>query len=218
MVTAKRYGTKSALSPNRVEALTDGVFAIVMTLLVLELSLPVVAEGSARVGLAQGLINMWPKFLSYFVTFLMLGFMWFMHHIQFSYIKRSDSLLVWANIVFLMFIALLPFSTSLLGEYMGEQLPILIYGGNFIACMIVRYILWSYVTGKYRLVDTDIPSHEVRAPKIFIPVGITFFAIAMGLSYLNTAAAICIFAASIIFFIVNTMLHYRISAAGQTTK
>jgi hypothetical protein len=101
---------------------------------------------------------------------------------------------------------------------MGERLPVLIYGGNLIACMIVRYILWSYATGKCRLVDKDIPSHEVRAPKIWIPVGMTFFAIAMGISYLNTVAAICIFAASITLFIVNTALRYRISAAGQTAK
>ncbi len=217
MVTAKRWGT-ILLSPSRIEALTDGVFAIVMTLLVLELSLPVVAGSSAHAGLAQGLISMWPKFLSYFVTFLMLGFMWFMHHLQFSQIKRSDSVLVWANIIFLMFVALLPFSTSMLGEYMGEQLPVLVYGGNFIACMTVRYILWSYATGKYRLVDKDIDPGEVRAPKIFIPRGIAFFAIAMGISYLNAVAAICIFAAYLIFAIINTMIHYRISSAGQTAK
>ena len=138
----KRKVASIALSPHRLEALTDGVFAIVMTLLVLELSVPVIAEGSVHTELGKQLLDMWPKFLSYVVTFFMLGVMWFHHHRQFSQIKQSDSILVWANIVYLMFVAILPFSTSLIGEYIEERLPVFIYGGNFIACWICRYIIW----------------------------------------------------------------------------
>ena len=86
------------LSPHRIEALTDAVFAIVMTLLVLELSIPVIAEDSAHYELWLRLINMWPKFLSYGVTFLMLGFMWIFHHRRFSHIKRTDNVFSWINI------------------------------------------------------------------------------------------------------------------------
>ena len=106
---------KITLSPRRIEALTDGVFAIVMTLLVLELSVSAIAEGSVHAELWPRLIDMWPKFLSYAVTFLMLGFMWIFHHRQFSHIKRSDNVFAWINIIALMFVALLPFSTSMLG-------------------------------------------------------------------------------------------------------
>ena len=102
------------LSPHRLESLTDAVFAIVMTILVLELSVPAIAEGSAHAGLWSRLIDMWPKFLSYGVTFLMLGFMWIFHHRQFSHIRRLDNVFAWINIFALMFVALLPFSTSLL--------------------------------------------------------------------------------------------------------
>ena len=68
MISAKRNAMKIALSTNRVEALTDGVFAIVMTLLVLELSIPMVTEGSAHAELTYGLLNIWPKFLTYVFT------------------------------------------------------------------------------------------------------------------------------------------------------
>ena len=115
MQTAKQVTIRTALSPNRIEALTDGVFAIVMTLLVLELSVPAIAGGSAEAELTTRLFEMWPKFVSYTVTFVMLGFMWSIHHYQFDRIKSADSVLVWLNIVFLMLISLLPFSTSLLG-------------------------------------------------------------------------------------------------------
>jgi uncharacterized membrane protein len=210
MITVKQSPVKAPIPPGRVEALTDGVFAIVMTILVLELSIPVVAGNSTHNELTQGLISIWPKILSYVATFLILGFMWNVHHRQFNMIKRSDSVLVWLNILFLMFVALLPFSTSVLGEYLGEQLPILIYGGNFIVCMITRYILWSYATGKYRLVDTDIDPDEVRSQKLMIRVGLISIAVAMGISYLNTFAAICMISVSIIIGIVKSTSYYRV--------
>jgi uncharacterized membrane protein len=84
MMNAKPMVTRKALSPNRLEALTDGVFAIVMTILVLELGLPVITGELSNTELTIRLAAMWPKFLSFFVTFLMLGFMWSVHHYQFS--------------------------------------------------------------------------------------------------------------------------------------
>ena len=206
------------LSPHRLEALTDAVFAIVMTLLVLELSVPVIAEGSAHAELWPRLINMWPKFLSYGVTFLMLGFMWIFHHRQFSHIKRSDNMFAWINIIALMFVALLPFSTSLLGEYIDEQVAVLIYGGNFIACTVARYISWLYATGNYRLVDRHIDPQEVKVPKIWLPMGGVCFLIGMGVSFLSTIASVCIFAALLILFSVRSTLTYRAGALRQSSK
>jgi uncharacterized membrane protein len=153
---------------------------------------------------------MWSKFTSYAVTFLVLGYMWCMHHWQFSFIKHVDSMLIWTNILFLMFTALLPFSTSLLGDYMGHQLPGLVYGGNFMACMLMCFIKWSYATRKYRLVDADIDWHEVKIRNLTVIAGIVLFAIAMGISYLNPMVSIGIFAATIIFSMIFTTLRFRI--------
>ena len=206
------------LSPHRLEALTDAVFAIVMTLLVLELSVPVIAEGSAHAELWPRLTDMWPKFLSYGVTFLMLGFMWIFHHRQFSHIKRMDNVFAWINIIALMFVALLPFSTSLLGEYIYEQVPVLIYGGNFIACTLARYISWLYATGNYRLVDRGIDPQEVRVGKVWLPMGGVIFLVGMGVSFLSTIASVYIFAASLIFFAVRSTLIYRVGASRKSSK
>jgi uncharacterized membrane protein len=206
------------LSPQRLEALTDAVFAIVMTLLVLELSIPAIAEGSAHAGLWPRLIDMWPKFLSYGVTFLMLGFMWIFHHRQFSHIKRMDNVFAWINITALMFVALLPFSTSLLGEYIDEQVAVLIYGGNFIACTIARYIAWLYAAGNYRLVDRNIDPQEVKIPKVYLPISIVVILIGMGISFLSPIASICIFAALLIFSSVRSTLVYRVGALHQSSK
>jgi uncharacterized membrane protein len=208
---------KNALSTNRIEALTDGVFAFAMTILVLGLGEPILNGSSMHQEFTQ-LLDMWPKFTSYVVTFLMLGYMWCMHHWQFSFIKRSDVVLVWINILFLMFTALLPFSTLLLGEYMGQQLPVLVYGGNFLACMLMCYIKWSYATGKYRLVDIDIDWHEVRIRNTTVMVGIAFFVIAMGISFLNPIASVVLFATTIISSMVFSTLRFRIRITEQPAK
>jgi uncharacterized membrane protein len=164
------------------------------------------------------LLDMWPKFISYVVTFLTLGYMWSMHHWQFSFIKRSDCVLIWINILFLMFTSLLPFSTLLLGEYMGQQLPVLIYGGNFMVCMLMCYIKWSYATGKYRLVDKDVDWHEIRIRNTTVMIGIALFAVAMGISYLNPLLSIGLFAATIISSMIFSTLRFRIRFADQIAK
>jgi uncharacterized membrane protein len=217
MPNSEQRMIKNALSTNRIEALTDGVFAIAMTLLVLGLGEPLLNGSSINQEFKQ-LLDMWPKFASYVVTFLMLGYMWSMHHWQFSFIKRSDCVLVWINILFLMFTSLLPFSTLLLGEYMGQQLPVLVYGGNFLACMLMCYLKWSYATGKYRLVDKDIDWHEVRIRNTTVMVGIAFFVIAMGISYLNPIVSICIFAMTIISSMIFSTLRFRVRITEQLSK
>ncbi len=218
MHSSKREEANNALSPHRVEALTDGVFAIVMTLLVLELSVPVIVESSVHAELGKRLLDMWPKFLTYVVTFLMLGLQWFHHHRQFSKIKQADSILVWINIIYLLFVAILPFSTSILGEYIEEKIPVFIYGGNFIACWIFRYILWSYATGNKQLIDRNIDLHEVKTLKIIYLIGIFVFMIGMGIAFLNTIASIFIFTLMLIFLIVSSMIYYRVSAIQKSAK
>ena len=101
---------------------------------------------------------------------------------------------------------------------MGQQLPVLVYGGNFMACMLMCYIKWSYATGKYRLVETDIDWHEVRIRNMTVMIGIALFAIAMGISYLNTIVSIGLFATTIISSMIFSALRFRIRVAEQVAK
>ena len=210
MPTAKPGMLRNALSTGRVEALTDGVFAIVMTVLVLGLGVPLVTGGSASPELTHRLLEMWPKFASYAITFLMLGFMWSIHHYQSRIIRHSDSVLAWLNLLFLMLVSLLPFSTSMLGEYIGETVPVLIIGGHFSACMLMRYAMWSYATGRHRLIDSDADPRQIRGPKVMLVTGVVVFIAGMGVSLVSTIAAICIFSAAIVFFIIRSTLINRV--------
>ncbi len=218
MLNAKPKVVKMALFPNRVEALTDGVFAIVMTILVLELGVPIVTGKPLYTELTVSLLTMWPKFVSYFVTFLMLGYIWSIHYYQFAIIRRSDSVLVWTNIIFLMFMSLLPFSTSILGQHIDEPVSVLIYGGNLAACMLVRYLQWSYATNNHRLVERNINPHSIKQTTILMLICIGVFIIGMVLSFLSTIASICVFTAIIVFLTIRTTLYLRIGASAQPVK
>jgi uncharacterized membrane protein len=142
---------ETGLSKNRIEALTDGIFAVVMTLLVLDISVPQISSsahyaiGSVAAGteLLKRLFDLWPKILSFGISFIILAIYWMAHHRQFHYIKHLDRTLIWINIIFLMAACLLPFSTSLLGEYREQEISILVYGSNSIIIGSLLYIQWS---------------------------------------------------------------------------
>src|SRR6476469_4747271 len=126
---------QTGLSKNRMETLTDGIFAVAMTLLVLDIGVPQISSTSAvSIGtvLLTRLLDLWPKIFSFGISFIILAIYWMAHHRQFYYIKHIDRVLIWINITFLMAICLLPFSTSLLGEYRDQQISIFVYGGNSI--------------------------------------------------------------------------------------
>ena len=189
MSQIKKRVSATVFTPNRLEALTDGVFAIVMTLLVLEISIPEIAHPSLQAELPRRLIELWPKLYSYVLSFLVLGILWTLHHRSFHSIKRSDNALVWLNIVFLMFVALIPFSTSLLGNYGTEQLSIVIYACNALLALVMRLIIWIYATGKYRLVDSDISPRWLKTNKLISIVFLPSFILVIGVSFINVTAA-----------------------------
>jgi uncharacterized membrane protein len=129
------------ITADRQKTLADGVFAIVMTLLVLELAIPEIHDGTNR-ELTQALEAMWPKFLAYTLSFMILGVFWLIHHFLFDNIAYYDSRLAWLNTLFLLFVALVPFTTSLLGEYLMEKTPTILYG---IQLLII--FLWGFPSG-----------------------------------------------------------------------
>jgi uncharacterized membrane protein len=206
MKLAKGNKPAAIFTKNRLEALSDGVFAIVMTILVLELSIPLVTGTSANTELRRRLLEMWPQFLAYGVSFLVLGVIWINHHLMFHHIKRADSKLVWLNIITLMFVALVPFSTSLLGEYGETQTAVVVYGVNILLTLIMAFILWTYATGRYRLVDRDIDPKLVRRTKFMFLFASLLFLLAMGISFISPIASFGIYALMALTSIISTWL------------
>ncbi len=210
MSQIKKGVSAAVFTPNRLEALTDGVFAIVMTLLVLELSIPEIAHPSLQAELPRRLLELWPKLYSYVLSFLVLGILWTLHHRSFHSIKRSDNALIWLNIVFLMFVALIPFSTSLIGNYGTEQLSTVIYAINVLLALVMRLIIWTYATGKYRLVDSDINPSWVKRDKL-ISIGILLiFMLVIGVSFINVTAAFSVLVLLLVASVVMLLIAGRL--------
>jgi len=206
MSIIKRDRKGAFFTTNRIEALTDGVFAIVMTLLVLDISIPEIVRSSVQAELPGRLLELWPKFYSYVLSFVVLGLMWISHRRIFHYIKRSNTGLLWINIIFLMFVALIPFSTSLLGDYRMEQLTFMVYGINLFLIFAMMFILWTYATGKYRLVDSEIDPRLVKKRKLSIITPSLIIVLTIGISFVNVIAAFAI----LVLMLVYSFVAYRV--------
>lgn len=182
------------LGKTRVEALTDGVFAIAMTLLVFGITIPAVAQDSPAAVFQQKLLELWPKFLTYGISFIVLGIYWVGHHNQFHYIRRTDRTLLWINIFFLMSVGLIPFSTTLMGQFPTQQSAVVLYGANLILAGGLLYTHWWYATDRHRLIDTDVHPEVVSLAKRRILMGPVAFLSAIGLSFLSARFAIVLYA------------------------
>lgn len=194
------------MKPARIEALSDGIFAIVMTLLVLDLKVPQLSEYYLASGghlLWSDLSQLWPKFVAFVLSFVIIGIYWSSHHVQFTRIKTSDLNHMWLNMTFLLSISLVPFSTSLLGEYPFDQVAQAVYGLNLILCGVTMFLSWAYAVKDSRLVEEGTVSPELRLnarSKILMPP--SFYLLGIFLSAINTKLSLFFFALGpIIYFI-----------------
>lgn len=197
---------RTVFTINRLETLTDGVFAIAMTLLVLNLTIPVITSASVQAELPRKILELWPKFLSYFVSFIILGIFWLSHHRIFRLINSANATLMWLNIFFLLFVALIPFSTALAGDYIMEQFPFLVYGVNLLPVFILRYALWAYASGKHRLVDNDINPLLVKRLNLLPVIACLIVLLAIGISFLNTWAGYSVFILMLVYGVLSQRL------------
>jgi uncharacterized membrane protein len=204
--TPKYIRSDPTSSPARLQALADGVFAIVMTLLVLELGVGGIAKTANNKEVVQGLLEMWPKFLIYGLSFLILGVFWVIHHTLFDAIKRYDTTLIWLNILFLMFITLIPFSTALFGAFGTMQITALAYGVNMLLIFNSGWAIWAYVTGKRRLVDQDLDPALVKGGSLMGLVYALIMIPAIGVSFVNPAISFFIYGFIVVAFIISTAL------------
>ncbi len=182
--------TPEPIKPNRIEALQDGVFAIVMTILVLEIKIP---EVGTMHDLRVELMKQWPMFLAYFVTFINIGIYWVGQHLQYHYIKRTDRVLLWINICFLMFLSLLPFNTALMSHYGSWQLPYILYGLNLIAIGLLSYSNWCYATYYHRLTDHTVSLELIRGVKRRILVAPAFALLAVLASFFSIVPSLILY-------------------------
>jgi uncharacterized membrane protein len=178
-----RYGL------DRVLAISDGVFAFAVTLLVLDLAVPVLSPGASSTDLWQALSKEWVSFLSYITSFFIAGVWWNAHNQNFRLIRGSDSTLRWLNLLFLLWIALLPFFTKILDQYNTLQVAVVLYATDQAAAGIFMGLSWWYASRNHRLVDKDLKESAIKSRLLTNVVAPFFFIISMGISFVDPVIA-----------------------------
>jgi uncharacterized membrane protein len=175
---------------DRLVNLSDGVFAIAITLLVLDIRVPQIPENLVASELAEELLSLWPKYLGYFLSFVSISVFWMIHHSIFRPIRSYDRNLLYLNFLFLMVVAFAPFPTALLGEYGDHQLPVAVYAATLATGRLLLTAIHWYSTRNDRLLSELQDPARVR---FFLLRGLTIpaiFLLSIGISFFSVGAAI----------------------------
>ena len=185
----EEHWTETGTDILRTVSFSDAVIAIAITLLALELEVPQVPESLAAAQLPSALLELWPKFFSFLLSFWIIGFYWLAHHRMFRQVRAYDRGMLLINLLFLMWIVLMSFSSALIGEYESQQLPVIIYAIHNILASLSLTWLWRHASKEGRLVETTLDPRVVRYNKLralFIP---TVFLLSIGISFISVDVA-----------------------------
>jgi uncharacterized membrane protein len=201
---------------DRVLALSDGVFAFAVTLLVLELVVPALSIGASSMDLWQGLSKEYISFLNYILSFFIAGVWWNGHNRNFEHIHDSNATLRMLNLFFLLWIALLPFFTKILDQYNSLQLSVVLYAMDQAAAGIFLTIIWLYASRNNHMIDKNMTKTAIRwgtLRNIIVPI---FFIVSIGLSFIGPNVASFSWYGLIPIFIIVLRLEQR--SLKQQTK
>ena len=191
-------GSLSGITKARLEAFSDGVLAIVITLLAIELRPPEVEQGQT---LASALWEQWPSYLAYLLAFAQIGVIWLNHHRLFDQVRVVDGKLLLLNLNLLMWITLIPFPTALVAEHLQEggeatRTAVAVFSGTLFMTAVAFTALYAWITHDDRLVHALPPRPAVVAARIRFGVGLAAYGLAVGLAFVAPLAALAIHAVS----------------------
>ena len=178
--------------PSRVLALTDGVFAIIVTLLVLEIHVPDLAGGET---LGDARREVRPSFVAFLISFVVVAMSWVGHRHLFALIKEADAVVVWLNILNLLPMSLVPFGASLLARYQEEPVALEMYGALLLAIGVTRLAIWVYATGRPRLLIRPVDARTRSNGVALVAVPGVAYAVAIGIAETAPTASLVIYAA-----------------------
>jgi uncharacterized membrane protein len=189
--------------PVRVLALSDGVFAIVITLLVLELQIPDLTRGQT---LGDALQEVWPSFVAFIISFIVVAIAWAGHRDLFSLIQRTDRALVWFNIVYLLPLSILPFGASLIARYGSDPTALSMFGILLVAGAAARLAIWIYATGRSNLLfkPVDVRTRWVGVAIAGVPA--IAYAVAIAIAEEDPSASLAIYAAGPVLYFITIWL------------
>ena len=188
------------MSHTRLDQLSDGIFAIVMTILVFEIKVPIIWGPTNNFELWFEIEKLFPLFLSYILSFALLFTYWRAHHFFISiYAKNVDSMLTNINALFFMLVSLVPFSSRLLGEFADNELSVIIFGAHIILIGLSLYWMRRYVLYSDHIKNPEISKKEIRGSTIRTLVPVVFAIIAITISFWSITTSLTLLTLAVIF-------------------
>ena len=187
----------------RLEAFSDGVFAIAATLLVLEFSV------DSRQDLGHQLLHLWPSYLAYLTSFITIGIIWMNHHHAVSLMGRTDRTLLFINNLLLLTVAFLPFPTKLVAQFLqkdGEKAAALTYAATFVLMSVIYNSWWRYASGGRRLIAEGVPDSSVRAISRAFDPGVPMYGAVFVLAFFSPLASVLLTFAIAAFYLPSAAL------------
>jgi uncharacterized membrane protein len=178
----------------RLEAFSDGVFAIAITLLVLDLAVPPLTA-SERDGLWAALGHEWPSYFAYLVSFLVIGIIWINHHTMLTLVQRVDRPILFANLMLLLTVSVIPFPTRLLAEYLLEpdaHVAAAVYSATMLVMGFTFWTLWLTITRRPERLHRPLDAATRRATLRRFGAGQVVYAAAIGLSFVSAVATLAL--------------------------
>ena len=185
----------------RLEAFSDGVIAIAITLLVLQIRVPHVKNGD----LLDALLDQWPSYVAFVISFVVIGIMWVSHHSMFEKIARVDRGLLFANLALLLGIAFLPFPTALLADYVrgggqNSHIAAAIYSTTMVVIGLAFMGMWAHLLKHPQLLIEGIPEGGIRTALHRSTVGPIVYTFTVGLAFISAEACFVVYAMIAVYF------------------
>lgn len=190
-------------STTRLEAFSDGVFAIAATLLILEIGV------RTDRSLGTALLDVWPSYLAYVTSFLTIGIIWMNHHHCVSLISRTDRTFLFVNNILLMTVAFLPFTTKLVADYLqrtGEREAVIAYAATFVVMSITYNLWWRYARRERRLIAAHVSDASLRAVDRAFNPGVPLYTTVLVLAFWSPLAAVILTLAIAAFYLPSAAL------------
>jgi TMEM175 potassium channel family protein len=185
---------------NRLEAFSDGVLAIAITLLVLQIGVPEAGEG----GLGHALTEEWPSFAAFAVSFFVIGIIWVNHHGVVDHLKRANRTVLFLNLLLLFSVTFIPFPTALLAEHLDagvdEEVAAAVYMGAMSLVAASFSMLWLYITAHRQELGVDLGDEEIRRRTRLFTAGAPVYLVSIGIAFVSPGAVLVINALVAIYY------------------
>ncbi len=190
-------------STGRLEAFSDGVFAIAITLLVLEIKVPRIADLPEGHSLTTALLHEWPAFLAYFVGFLTILVMWINHHNVYRYVRHTTHVLLILNGILLLWVSLIPFTTALVAEYLerpDEKAAAFVFNGTYLLMALTFNLLWRYISHTPAILSHDANKEAMARITQSFRFGPLFYLVIIPIGLVSSVVSFALVGVLAVFF------------------